>query len=155
MHLMVSCKIACEDVNDHSIDHSTIFTKTSPDSINPHPGGSPSDFKFGDTKVISYPTVLRSPQCKNLGTRLTGMIEWRQKSKPPKSPGDWGGGGGSRTCYPLTGFLSHSDTILTSSILLKWGLANWQSLNFNLESLLLLLLWLVKVIHRDKSYWFP
>ena len=91
---MVSCKIACEDVNDHSIDHSTIFTKTSPDSINPHPGGSPSDFKFSDTKVISHLIVLRSPQCKNLGMRLTGMIEWRQMSKPPKSPGDGGGGGG-------------------------------------------------------------
>ena len=90
---MVSCKIACEDVNDHSIDHSTIFTKTSPDSIDPHLGGSPSDFKFSDTKVISYLIVLRSPQCKNLGTRLTGMIEWRQKSKPPNPLGMWGGGG--------------------------------------------------------------
>ena len=108
---MVSCKIACEDVNDHSIDHSTIFTKTSPDSIDPHLGGSPSDFKFSDTKVISYLIVLRSPQCKNLGTRLTGMIEWRQKSKPPKSPGDVGGGASE--------FLSCSDTILASSILLE------------------------------------
>ena len=79
---MVSCKIACEDVNDHSIDHSTIFTKTSPDSINPHSGEAPSDFKFSDTKVISFLIVLRSPQRKNLGTRLTGMIEWRQKSIP-------------------------------------------------------------------------
>ena len=116
---MVSCKIACEDVNDHSIDQSTIFTKTSPDSINPHPVGSPSDFKFSDTKVISYLIVLRSPQCKNLGTRLTGsiMIEWRQRSKHPKSPGD----GGPRACYPFPGFLSHSDTILASSILLKYN----------------------------------
>ena len=117
---MVSCKIACEDVNDHSIDHSTIFTKTSPDSIDPHLGGSPSDFKFSDTKVISYLIVLRSPQCKNLGTRLTGMIEWRQKLKPPKSPGDVGGGGGRlRACYPSPGFLSCSDMILASSILLE------------------------------------
>ena len=117
---MVSCKIACEDVNDHSMDHSTIFTKTSPDSINPHPGGSPSDFKFSDTKVISHLIVLRSPQGKNLGTRLTGMIEWRQMSKPPKSLGDGGGGGwGPRACYAPPGFLNHSDTILASSILLK------------------------------------
>ena len=115
---MVSCKIACEDVNDHSIDHSTIFTKTSPDSIDHHLGGSPSDYKFSDTKVISYLIVLRSPQCKNLGTRLTGMIEWRQKSKPPKSPGDVGGGP-LRACYPFPGFLSCSDTILASSILLE------------------------------------
>ena len=99
---MVSCKIACEDVNDHSIDHSTIFTKTSPDSIDPHLGGSPSDYKFSDTKVISYLIVLRSPQCKNLGTRLTGMIEWRQKSKPPKSPGDVGGGGTSEGMLSLS-----------------------------------------------------
>ena len=115
---MVSCKIACEDVNDHSIDHSTIFTKTSPDSINPHPGGSPSIFKLSDPKVISYLIVLRSPQCKNLGLRLTGMIEWRQKSKPPKSPGDVGGGD-PRACYPFPRFLSCSDTILASSILLE------------------------------------
>ena len=59
---MVSCKIACEDVNDHSINHSTIFTKTSPDSIDHNLGGSPSDFKFSDTKVISYLIVLRSPE---------------------------------------------------------------------------------------------
>ena len=71
---MVSCKIACEDLNDHSIDHSTSFTKTSPDSINPHPGGSPSDIKFDDTKVISCLIVLRSPQCKILGTRDSDMI---------------------------------------------------------------------------------
>ena len=118
---MVSCKIASEDVNDHSIDHSTIFTKNSPDSIDHHLGGSPSDFKFSDKKVISYLIVLRSPQCKNLGTRLTGMIEWRQKSKPPKSPGDVGGRGGwrLRACYPFPGFLSCSDTILASSILLE------------------------------------
>ena len=75
------------------------------------------------------------------GRRGSRLNTDRFSKRAPKDQASRGGGGGPGVCHPFPGFLSHSDRILASSILLELNTANPRiisSLSFNLESVFIL-----------------